>query len=168
MPSKMKPTVYLDTTIPSAYWYQGANILALARRLLTRQWWETERGHFTLLVSSVTETELQEGDFPRQAECLKMVRRLRYVPIRKAAERLADQLLELKIVPAGKPRDALQLAVATDHEVDYLLTWNYAHLANPVVQERLTKVCQKSKRQCPMLVSPETIPQVRWGQTIRR
>jgi hypothetical protein len=168
MPSKKKPTAYLDTTIPSAYWYVGRNVLAEGRRLLTRQWWETERKHFALLVSSVTEAELQEGEFPRQADCLKMVRRLGYVPITKAAERFAGQLLDLQIVPANKPRDALQLAMATVHDLDYLLTWNYAHLANPVVQERLAKVCEKSELRCPVLVSPETIPQVRWGQTIRR
>ncbi len=168
MPSKKKPTVYLDTTIPSAYWYEGRNLLASGRRLLTRQWWDTERRHFSLLVSSVTEAELEEGEFPRQAECLKMVRRLRYLPIVKGAERFANQLLDLQIVPASKPRDALQLAMTTVHDVDYLLTWNYAHLANPVVQERLKKVCEKSAFRCPILVSPETIPQVRLGQTIRR
>jgi hypothetical protein len=168
MPSKKKPTVYLDTTIPSAYWYEGRNLLASGRRLLTRQWWEMERKHFSLLVSSVTEAELQEGDFPRQAECLKMVRRLRYVPITKPAERFAAQLLDLQIVPASKPRDALQLAMATVHDLDYLLTWNYAHLANPVVQDQLRKICEKSSLRCPVLVSPETIPQVRLDQTIRR
>jgi hypothetical protein len=168
MASKKKPTVYLDTTIPSAYWYEGQDLLASGRRLLTRQWWDTERKHFALLVSSVTKAELREGDFPRQSECLKMVRRLRYLPITKAAQRMGKQLLTWQIVPASKPRDALQLAMATIHDVDYLLTWNYAHLANPVVQERLGKVCQKSAFQCPVLVSPETIPQVRWGQSIRR
>src|SRR5438046_1566125 len=133
MPSKKKPTVYLDTTIPSAYWYSGRDLLALGRRLLTRQWWEIERRSFILLVSSVTQAELEEGNFPRRAECLKMVRRLRYVPIAKSAERLAEELLAMQIVPANKPRDALQLAIATVHEIDYLLTWNYAHLANPQV-----------------------------------
>src|SRR5437870_4793519 len=72
MPSKKKPTVYLDTTIPSAYWYSGRDLLALGRRLLTRQWWEIERRSFILLVSSVTQAELEEGNFPRRAECLKM------------------------------------------------------------------------------------------------
>ena len=168
MASKKKPTTYLDTTIPSAYWYDGRDLLASGRRLLTREWWNTERKNFALLVSSVTEAELREGDFPRQAECLKMVRRLRYLPMTKSAQRFAEHLLALRIVPSNKPRDALQLAITSVHDVDYLLTWNYAHLANPVVQERLRKVCQESQLQCPILVSPETIPQVRWGQTIRR
>ena len=35
--------------------------------------------------------------------------------------------------------------MATVHDVDYLLTWNYAHLANPVVQERLGKVAKNPR-----------------------
>ena len=31
----------------------------------------------------------------------------------------------------------LQLALAALHEVDYLLSWNYAHMANPEVQKRV-------------------------------
>jgi hypothetical protein len=168
MASKTKPTVYLDTTIPSAYWYHGRNLLALARRQLTREWWDAERKHFALLVSSVTEAELREGEFPRQDECLKLIRRLPYLPITRATQTFAALLLEARIVPDSKPRDALQLAMASIHEVDYLLTWNYAHLANPVVQERLGKLCQRPRLRVPVLVSPETIPQVRWGQKIRR
>jgi hypothetical protein len=168
MASRKKPAVYLDTTIPSAYWYDGRNLLALARRQLTREWWRTERKHFALLVSSVTEAELREGQFPRQRECLKLVWRLRFLPITRAAHKFTAALLDARIVPDNKPRDALQLAMASVHEVDYLLTWNYAHLANPVVQERLGKLCQRSRLRSPVLVSPETIPQVRWGQAIRR
>ena len=137
MASKKKPTVYLDTTIPSAYWYEGRDLFASGRRLMTRQWWDTERKHFSLLVSSVTEAELTEGDFPRQGECLKMVRRLRYLPITKAAQKLAEQLLAWRIVPASKPRDALQLSMATVHDVDYLLTWNCAHIANAALRDRI-------------------------------
>jgi hypothetical protein len=64
--------------------------------------------------------------------------------------------------------DALQMAVSTAHEVDYLLTWNYAHLANPIAQARLEAICGSLDLRAPLLVSPETIPQARFGQDIRR
>jgi hypothetical protein len=32
-----KPTVYLDTTILSSYWYEGADVLAIGRRITTRE-----------------------------------------------------------------------------------------------------------------------------------
>ena len=43
-----KPTVYLDTTIISSYWYEGTDVLALGRRLSTREWWEAERTQFVI------------------------------------------------------------------------------------------------------------------------
>ncbi len=35
-----KPTVYLDTSIISAFWYEGPDVAMLARRLHTREWWD--------------------------------------------------------------------------------------------------------------------------------
>jgi hypothetical protein len=62
----------------------------------------------------------------------------------------------------------MHLAVAAAHEVDYLLTWNYAHLANPVTQGKAERLLEGRRLRTPLLVSPESIPQVRLGQQIRR
>ncbi len=75
-----KPTAYLDTTILSSYWYEGSDILALGRRIATREWWDTERLNFGLWISSVTEDELEAGQYRRQADVLAMARWLRCLP----------------------------------------------------------------------------------------
>ncbi len=135
---------------------------------MTREWWEAESLHFEIYVSSVTEDELHAGKFRRQADCLKMVRRLRYLPIRGDVHDFANELLHSRVVPATKPGDALQIAVATAHAMDYLLTWNYAHLANPSAQGMLVELCRSREQAVPLMVSPETIPRVLLGQSIRR
>ena len=163
-----KPSVYLDTNIFSAYWYDGADVSGLARRLATREWWETERQHFAVWASAYTETELRSGKFRRQAECLEMVRRQPYLPMDRETRSLSDAILKAGIVPSTKPGDAVQMAVSAAHQIDYLRTWNYVHLANPIAQERLEALCGKLGLVAPLLVSPESIPQVRFGQTIRR
>jgi hypothetical protein len=163
-----KPTVYLETSSISAFWYEGADIPMLARRLHTREWWELERRHFTLWGSAFIEAELQAGAFRRQAECLKMVRRLRYLRVTKRVRDLVDEIVRFQIVPPNKEADAAHLAIAAVHEIDFLLTWNYAHMANPVVQARLEKLCEAWELAAPLMVSPESIPQVRFGQSIRR
>jgi len=165
---RKKPTVYLDTTILSSYWYEGSDILALGRRMTTREWWAAERSRFTLWVSSVTEDELEAGTYPRQAEALAMARRLPFLPMVRESREFAEQLMHRRVVPDSKPGDALQMAVAAVHRVDYLLTWNYAHLANPIAQAQLEAACQAAGWRAPLLVSPETIPRVTLGQTIRR
>lgn len=163
-----KPTAYLDTTIISAYWHEGADVFSFARRVKTRTWWDEEASQFAIWISAVTEDELRAGKFRQQAHCLKFLSRLRYLPLTGSARKLADELVATGVVPRNKPRDALQIAIATAHEIDYLLSWNYAHLANPVVQQRVEAICRKHKLRSPVLVSPETIPRSSLGQIIRR
>ena len=163
-----KPTVYLDTNIISAYWYEGNDIAAAARRFHTRDWWKRERRHFSVFVSITTLTELQAGSFRRQSAFVKMATALPRLAMTRKVKHVLDEVLKSHLLPDTKPGDALQMAVSVGHEVDYLLTWNYAHLANPVAQERLGALCQNLGLSAPLLVSPETIPQVRFGQDIRR
>ncbi len=163
-----KPTVYLDTSLVSAYWYEGGDVALLARRFHTREWWDIERRHFSVLTSGFSEGELRAGRFPRQRDCLKMVRRLGYLSATATSRELAKEIVRLAIVPPNKATDAAHLATAAVHGVDYLLTWNYSHMANPVVQRRLEALCEATDLTVPLLVSPESIPQVRFGQHILR
>ena len=163
-----KPTIYLDTNIVSALHYDGTDINGLARRMATRDWWDAERQGFELFGSIVTEQELAEGVYGNQQECVRFVRRLRYVPITAEVRRLAAVFLDQRLVPPNKPGDAAQLAVAVVHHVDDLLTWNYAQLANPATQARGEVIVAKLGYRMPWLVSPESIPRASLGQTIRR
>ena len=162
------PSVYLDTSFISALWYEGNDVSVLARRFHSREWWDHEREHFRVVTSVATEQELTAGHFPRQSECLRTVRRLNYIPPTKLVREFAQRCLDTGLVPAGKGVDAIQLGLCVVHSVDYLLSWNYAHLANPVVQQKLNDLCNRAKLRTPWLVSPETIPQIRLGNTIRR
>ena len=106
-----EPTVYLDTSIISAYWYEGADVTLLTRRLHTREWWQVERQHCILWAPAFVEAELRTGVFARQDECKRMVRRLRYLSITAAVTTVKDRLLECGLVPINKPGDAGHLAV---------------------------------------------------------
>jgi hypothetical protein len=163
-----KPTIYLDTNIVSALHYDGTDINGLARRTATRDWWDSERQGFELIASVVTEQELAEGVYGTQRQCVRLVRRLKYVPITAEVRRLAAVFIAKELVPPNKPGDAAQLAMAVGHGLDYLLTWNYAHLANPATQARGEVIVARLGCRMPWLVSPESIPRASLGQTIRR
>jgi hypothetical protein len=163
-----KPTIYLDTSFISAHWYDGADIAMMARRLHSREWWDTERRHFITWTSAFSEAELRAGKFARQRECLKMVRRIRYLTITTAVRELIEEIVRRKLVPPNKTGDAVHLAISAAHGIDYLLTWNYAHMANPIVQAAFDRLCAAVGLVAPLLVSPESIPQVRFGQSPRR
>jgi len=68
----------------------------------------------------------------------------------------------------GKPGDAYQLAFAVAYGMDYLLSWNQAHLANALTQVRLRELASERNWRCPLLVTPDTIPRAALGQALRR
>ena len=63
-------------------------------------------------------------------------------------------------MPSGARNDAVHLAFATVHEVDYLLTWNCAHLANAQVRRKLQKVNALLKLASPTICTPEELMEV--------
>jgi len=50
---------------------------------------------------------------------------------------LAEQFLERSNLPAKADIDAVHIAAATVHGMDYLLTWNCKHIANAQIQGKL-------------------------------
>jgi len=168
MTPSRKPTVYLDTNILSVLFYRGGNIPNLARQLKTQDWWEQERKHFALVTSGRTEDELAHGVYRGQSAALAAARRLTFLHESSAVKQCASVYLENALIPATKFGDAIQLAFAVIHRIDYLLTWNHAHLANMKVQKKLEAINKKRKWRSPWLVSPETIPWLIMGQNIRR
>jgi hypothetical protein len=136
--------------------------------MITREWWETERRWFKIHGSVFTEGELGQGSYRGQERALRLIRRLPYLPFKAAVRECADVYLENGLIPAERPGDAIQLAFATVYEIDYLLTWNYAHLANLDTRRRLRQLHSRLGWHDPLVVSPETIPRRSLGQTIER
>jgi hypothetical protein len=146
--------------------HRGANIAAQRRQVLTSEWWDTERHHYRVFSSAVTESELSDGIYHGQAKAVRLVRRLPYLPVNSEVRAAVRQLHEVAVVPESKRGDAMQLALSAIYRVDYLLTWNHAHLAD--VARRLDRLCRRNGWRAPLLVTPETIPWVTLGQGVRR
>jgi hypothetical protein len=74
-PVKTKPTVYVETSVVSYYTARPSrDIFVLARQEITRQWWETARRQFQLVVSEVVVLEVNQGDplaAGKRAEAIK-------------------------------------------------------------------------------------------------
>jgi len=67
-----------------------------------------------------------------------------------------------------KEVDALHLAFATVYRVDYLLSWNRAHLVSEETQAKLVGFQVAFGVRTPLVVSPESIPKAALGEDIRR
>jgi hypothetical protein len=71
---------------------------------------------------------------------------------------LADLLVSEKVMPSpALEGDALHLAIATLHRMEYVLTWNVKHLANPNKRTHLAVICMRLGLTPPILVTPDLL-----------
>lgn len=53
--------------------------------------------------------------------------------------------------------DALHIALATVYDVDYLLTWNCRHIANPEIQRGIAAYLEQVGLSLPFICTPEEL-----------
>lgn len=150
----MKPTLYLETTIVS---YLTAlpshDLVVAAHQQVTRDWWET-RSAFDLYVSQFVLDEAGAGDAEAAKRRLAAVAGLPVLDLTTEVLLVAGEILRHSGMPAKASIDAVHIAVAAAHGVDYLLTWNCAHIANPMLRGRIEAICRATGFEPPVICTP--------------
>jgi len=124
--------IYLETSFISyLVARRSRDLIVAARQQLTNDWWDNERQKYELFASEVVLEEVQLGDATEIAKRLQVLSDLSILTTTDVAGQLASNLLVKGVLPAKAARDALHIAVATVHGMDFLLTWNCKHIANP-------------------------------------
>lgn len=150
--------VYLETSIVSYLTARPSRDLIVAgHQQLTHEWWNEERHHYELCASPLVIREASAGD----PEMVKLrLERLQEVPlleITDAALALAEQLVRGVPLPPKARADALHIALAAVHGVEYLLTWNCTHIANARLRPRVEAICRAAGYVPPVLCTPEEL-----------
>jgi hypothetical protein len=60
-------------------------------------------------------------------------------------------------LPERAAVDALHIAVAAVHGMDYLLTWNCTHIANAALRDPIESVCRAHGYEPPAICTPEEL-----------
>ena len=151
----MKPKVYLETTIISylTVWRSPQLVMA-GHRESTRNWWDEERQAFDLYISEAVVQEISLGDPAAAQKRLDVVSELSELRLTDEARLLAKELIEKSPLPKTARVDALHIATATDHGMDYLLTWNCRHIANAAMRKSLSAICQAAGYEIPVICTP--------------
>ncbi len=151
----MNPRLYLETTIPSYLVARPSRDLRLAAdQQTTRDWWESHRQKYDVFISEAVLDEAASGDSSFAAKRLEVLRDLPRLASTTEADALVARLLNEKIIPVIAAPDAVHLAIAAAHRVDFLLTWNCTHLHNPHLERRLIAACQACGFVCPVICTP--------------
>ena len=153
----VKRKIYVETSVISYLTARPSKtIIGAAHQQLTLAWWE-KRGHYELMVSEVVLRECGAGDSESAARRLEVVRDLPLLLITEQAIKIAEDLIKQKIVPLKAIEDALHIAIATAHGVDYLVTWNCRHIANPEIQRGIASYLEQIGAVLPFICTPEEL-----------
>ncbi len=153
----MKPTVYVETTVPSYLTARPSrDVVRAGEQQATRDWWD-RRTEYELRVSSLVLLECGAGDAEAAALRLAAIEGLPVLAQSFEADMLAEALLREVPLPAKAAADALHIAVAAVHGIAYLLTWNCTHIANATLRPRIEWVCRQSGYESPVICSPREL-----------
>jgi predicted nucleic acid-binding protein len=153
-----KPTVYIETTVVSVLTSRPTrDVVQAAWQQITTEWWETRRKEFKLYVSEGVIVEAQSGDAEAAQRRLTVLKGLPELDITLEVEQLAGRLARRLALPPRKKMDAVHVAVCAVHRIDFLLTWNCTHLANPVLEAEARRICADENYDSPMICTPHQL-----------
>jgi predicted nucleic acid-binding protein len=157
----MKPKVYIETTIISYLAARPSRDLIVAgHQQITHEWWQTARPNFAAVSSQLVVREAGAGDSEAAATRLAFLADLALLEISEEALKLTQHLLQSKAIPQEFPEDALHVAVAVVNGIEYLLTWNYKHLANAGMRSKIEATCRELGYEAVIICTPEELMEV--------
>ena len=98
--------------------------------------------------------ETSQGDTAIASQRLEIIKNLSLLDLNQSVLDLAEQFLKRSNLPAKADVDAVHIAVATVHGMDYLLTWNCKHIANAQIQRKLAEISINFGYELPILCTP--------------
>jgi len=156
-----KPTVYVETTVIG---HLVGRILAdpsvAGRQWVTRDWWPTATENYRLFVSRLVADECGTGDVKAAAERLAVIDSLDFLAASVGADELAAQLISGHAIPATEPRDAAHISLAAVNGIEYLVTWNFKHIANATTRTAIESVCRAAGYDPPIICTPDELSEI--------
>ncbi len=129
----IRPKIYLDTSVINFLFHDDAP----EKKEATLDFFDNyvKTGVYETLISVFVTQEIRQTDNEQKRNLLlNAIELYQLEPIviskMEEVESVANEILKEGILPPTKLLDALHIAVCVVHELDYLVSWNFKHLAN--------------------------------------
>jgi len=157
----MKQTVYIETSVISYLTaLPSRDIIVAANQQATREWWQTRKPDFDIYISQLVIQEASAGDSEAISRRQEILEGLANLNISQEAITLAERLVKEKAIPEQAAEDALHIALAAVNGMDYLITWNFKHIANATMRANVELVCRLNDYEPPIICSPLELMEV--------
>jgi hypothetical protein len=153
----MKQSVYLETSLISYLAARPSRDLIVAgHQQISQEWWDL-RQDWDLSISALVVAEARSGDDEAARRRLDLLEGLPILHVSDDAIDLAERLVAGAALPEKAKEDALHIAVAAVHGIQYLLTWNCKHIANASKRPAIEALCRASGYEPPVICTPEEL-----------
>lgn len=149
--------VYLETSFFSACVTARTDVNSAFWRYTSLAWLRTQRDRHELFISDVVLGELARPSYRQSREALEFTVGMSVLDVNDDVLGIGRVLVQEKVMPGPLEGDALHVAACVHHGMDYLLTWNVAHLANPNKRTHLAKICYRLGKIPPEIVTPNML-----------
>lgn len=154
----MKPSVYIETTIPSYLVARPSRDVVLAgHQQVTHDWWQNSRPKHDLFISDYVLEEVSRGEAAMAQLRLNVLQGILSLPATAETDQLARTLISRLGLPDHAKTDAYHIAVSAVHGIDFLLTWNCTHINNMHMQRRIEVACNEAGYSPPVIGTPEEL-----------
>lgn len=149
--------IYLDTSVINHLFADDAP----ERKRNTIEFFEQyiKQGVYNTYVSNIVVAEINKT--PDNDKRDKLLNVLKVYPILYAditnideITRLADLYIANKIIPQKKREDALHIAITVVNQFEYLVSWNFQHLANVNRERRVLSINYQNNYFHPLRIIP--------------
>jgi len=104
--------------------------------------------------------ECAAGDSDLAKERLAVLDSLEFLSTSPSVDELARKLIEGCAVPKTEPRDAVHISLAAVNGIEYLVSWNFKHIVNPMTRSAIERICRDAGFVTPMICTPDELLEV--------
>ena len=137
--------------------WPSRDLLQAARQQITHDWWNKERANYELCISEIVLDEAVSGDSDAAKRRLAFLADLPLLDVTDDVNIVAKAIMDSGLLPKKATRDAIHIAVASVHGIDFLLTWNCRHIANAAIMKELHRILANFDFEIPTICTPEEL-----------
>jgi hypothetical protein len=151
-------TVYLESSVVSYYANRrSVNLIVAAYQEITHEWWEHELPNYDAYVSQFVIEEVSRGDPTYAKARLDAIADLPLLELPDQVLEIAERYLSEISIPRRSRIDAFHISAAVVNGMDFIVSWNFHHIANVFIKERIRRINDSLGVATPEICTPEEL-----------
>lgn len=152
----MREQIYVETTVISLFTARmSSDLVKAARQKMTEEWWEKILPKYDCVISPYVLQEIRNGDPEAAKKRMAAANPFSLLATSDFAEELAQEYFKKSGIPKRSILDCYHLAVAAANGVDFIVSWNFKHIANPTIRRIFRGINDKHGLISPEISTPE-------------